>query len=397
MCEKNIRFCILRTLSLHFGSETVSRTVYHGTSLETAEIIRREGFKPSSDGLLGPGTYVARADKASKFAANCPRHGGSSGAVVKVRISFTRAKFVSFNDHVWLSEGYDACRAERTSMSPYPEWCLKSPSQVEVLEVRPIACGATLPAFEGEAMSLDVVRAKARQLGLEEVYFCRDLAVVAFASDAANPLQALIHCSAPKRPALGGSPRQWTNRHGPALDEEAAVRGALERLRREVSEAEAVLEDHKQRREEEARRQAEERKRQEEEQQRKAAEEAAELARQEAERQRQEEAARIAAASAALAAANAEKARVRTFRGTRCCFVIDSDHACEEMRKRQNSIESVTDLTLVGDGFFLARENGDSFWTRLPENLEARLREKDLWTKGAVKIRGGRSRRSILG
>lgn len=38
-----------------------SHTLYHGTSWEIAQIIRREGFKPSSDGCLGAGTYVARA------------------------------------------------------------------------------------------------------------------------------------------------------------------------------------------------------------------------------------------------------------------------------------------------------------------------------------------------
>jgi hypothetical protein len=105
-------------------------TLYHGTSRQAAELIRREGFKPSDGGCLGPGTYVARADKASKFASNCSRHGGDAGAVVEVRIAFNRAKFVAYDDHTWIAEGYDACRAERTSRSPHPEWCVKSPHQV---------------------------------------------------------------------------------------------------------------------------------------------------------------------------------------------------------------------------------------------------------------------------
>ena len=404
--------------------------LYHGTSWETAQIIQREGFKPSSDGLLGPGTYVAHADKASRFAANCPRHGGDAGAVVKVRITFTRAKYVSYNDRSWISEGFDACRAERTSSSPYPEWCLKSARQVEVLEIRSIACGSRLPAFEGENISLAVVRQKAKQAGLEEVHFSQQHSVASFATDAANfesprvnvyyetgtvidhprhahvelvrrkvdahKLEAIFreltggsavcHCSAPKRPAVGQSPRnQWTNAHGAAQAEEEAVRAALEKLRQEVSLAESVLKDHQQRREEKAKQEEEERRqavemaqREEAERQRKAAEAAAEVARQEAERQRQAEAARAAARAA-------EKIRVKKFRGTQCTFVIDNEHASEELRKRKNSIDTVTHLTLVGNGFFMARENGSSFWSNLPFSLGLRLQQEDLNTQGAVK------------
>ena len=43
------------------GGTSESHTLYHGTSWEIAQIIKREGFRPSSDGCLGPGTYVARA------------------------------------------------------------------------------------------------------------------------------------------------------------------------------------------------------------------------------------------------------------------------------------------------------------------------------------------------
>eukprot|EP00961_Rhodomonas_salina_P250279 3383451-Rhodomonas_salina.2 len=188
-----------------------------GTSLKTAEIIRREGFKPLSGGLLGPGTYVARADKASKFAANCQRHGGDTGAVVKVRITFTRAKYVSSDDRSWLSEGYDACRAERTSLSPYPEWCLKRPDQVEVLEVRSIACGDNLPAFEGEAMSLAVVRQKARQTnGLVEVYFNQQQNIVSFATDVDNPKSPQVDFI--MRPAL------WSTTHGRVMSRSSGAR-----------------------------------------------------------------------------------------------------------------------------------------------------------------------------
>ena len=110
----------------------------------------------SGGGCLGPGTYVAHADKASRFAANCTRHDGDSGSVLKVRVSFQRAKYASNHDHSWLT--HEACRAEHTSVSSLSEWCLKHARQIEVLEIRRIACGDTLPAFEDDAMSLSVVR-----------------------------------------------------------------------------------------------------------------------------------------------------------------------------------------------------------------------------------------------
>eukprot|EP00966_Prymnesium_polylepis_P278746 6439555-Prymnesium_polylepis.1 len=281
--------------------------LYHGTSWATAQLIQKQGFRPSTVGLLGPGVYIARADKASKFAANCQRHGGDSGAVVKVRITFTRPKYVEFNDNSWLSEGYDACRAERTSGSPHPEWCLKSTDQVEVLEVRPIPCGDELPAFEGEAMSLGTVRQHAASDGLYEVYFSAQLGVVSFASDAAladgsrvdvyyetgtvidrtqrnrtalvlrkvimsrlasilrdvanRPHSSSDACGCERHEALRKRPawdpsrsRQWMNRHGPVGAEEAEVLVVLQQLRQATAEAEAVLKDHEERRQEQLRR-----------------------------------------------------------------------------------------------------------------------------------------------
>ena len=408
--------------------------LYHGTSWETAQIIKNQGFKASSGGCLGGGTDVARADKASKFAANCPRHGGPSGAVIKVRITFTNAKYTNYNDQSWQSEGYDACRAEKTSASPHPEWCLKRAEQVEVLEIRPIACGEELPAFEGEALSLGAVRQCASTIGLSEVYFNEQLGVVSFATDAsdsqsprlnvyyatgtvidhrtqhdvprvrrkmdmhqlASVFQELsnkpyqpsdgCHCHQRKRPAHE-SPRshQWVNRHGAVGAEEHEASAVLGMLREEVAKAEAVLEDHKQRREEQARREAAERRleqerlqKEEEERQKRAAEAAAQAAREEQERHQQAERARIQALED-------EKRRRQDNRGTTCGYWLANSHATEELSKRHQTLKSVTHLTLLGDGFFLARENGDSFWSNLPSNLSARLVENDLNTKGVMK------------
>ena len=43
-------------------------TMYHGTSATAASLIELEGFRPSSDGMLGPGVYLSREPrKARKY------------------------------------------------------------------------------------------------------------------------------------------------------------------------------------------------------------------------------------------------------------------------------------------------------------------------------------------
>ena len=65
---------------------------WHGTSWKSAQKIYSEGFRRSQDGLLGPGVYVARRDKALKFAQNSERHGGTAGGLLKVVVSFSNPK-----------------------------------------------------------------------------------------------------------------------------------------------------------------------------------------------------------------------------------------------------------------------------------------------------------------
>jgi hypothetical protein len=85
----------------HVGGGEVFR-FFHGTSWETAQQILREGFKPSQDGCLGLGIYVARRDKAEKFAKQFTRHGGKVGGVVEVLVKVKNPKFVQTNDSLWL-------------------------------------------------------------------------------------------------------------------------------------------------------------------------------------------------------------------------------------------------------------------------------------------------------
>jgi hypothetical protein len=110
----------------------------HGTSWENAVSIREHGFATSADGCLGPGIYVGRTDKALNFAKSAIRHGGNCGGLVEVAVTIRKPKFVTSDDTTWQAEGYDACRAEGTTFSNKMEWCIKSPSQVQVLKIYPV-------------------------------------------------------------------------------------------------------------------------------------------------------------------------------------------------------------------------------------------------------------------
>ena len=109
--------------------------MYHGTSWENALEITASGFKKSYDGCLGAGVYVARYEKARKFALALNRHGGNMGGMVEVIIRFQHPKYVSWEDCTWQDEGYDACRADKTAASTNMEWCVAEPYQVRVLDI----------------------------------------------------------------------------------------------------------------------------------------------------------------------------------------------------------------------------------------------------------------------
>ena len=56
-------------------------TMYHGTTRSNARSIQREGFRPSSGGMLGPGVYCSRdINKARQY-------GGSNGVILKLEVS----------------------------------------------------------------------------------------------------------------------------------------------------------------------------------------------------------------------------------------------------------------------------------------------------------------------
>jgi hypothetical protein len=116
---------------------------YHGTSCEAALKIGHEGFIESVSGCLGQGIYVARREKAMRFAKDTARHGGEIGGMIEVLVTIKRPKYVNLNDTSWREEGHDACRAAQTSASMNMEWCIKDRSQVEVARLTKVPMQAT--------------------------------------------------------------------------------------------------------------------------------------------------------------------------------------------------------------------------------------------------------------
>ena len=82
---------------------------------------------------------MAREDKATRFAVlRAGQVGDDFGGLVELLVTFTNPKYVISNDSNWQAEGYDACRAERTTGSTNMEWCIRDPSQVHVIRIRAV-------------------------------------------------------------------------------------------------------------------------------------------------------------------------------------------------------------------------------------------------------------------
>ena len=102
-------------------------------------MIERDGFdlRLALKGQLGKGVYVARYDKALRFAENGAWHHGSDGGLIKVHVNVQNPKYVSDSRHRgrWWEEGHDACRVDRTPVSSNMEWCIRDPAQIRVLSI----------------------------------------------------------------------------------------------------------------------------------------------------------------------------------------------------------------------------------------------------------------------
>jgi hypothetical protein len=102
--------------------------MYHGTSVDNAKAILKEGFRPSTGGELGAGIYMAREDKAAGYAE---RASGRSHNSVVFKCQFTphAPKYVEKYSQVgdWRKEGHDAIRTYETGRSGKMEWCVSCP------------------------------------------------------------------------------------------------------------------------------------------------------------------------------------------------------------------------------------------------------------------------------
>mmetsp|Transcript_24787 Transcript_24787/g.57594 ORF Transcript_24787/g.57594 Transcript_24787/m.57594 type:complete len:207 (+) Transcript_24787:198-818(+) len=115
-------------------------TVYHGTSSRAAEAIKKFGFKPSKDGMLGAGVYVTPTlSKAEAFA-------GKDGEVVKLAANMGNVKVVDaraarehgFSETAWQKK-YDAAFVPQGEGVKPPEFCVREPLELLLWESEAVA------------------------------------------------------------------------------------------------------------------------------------------------------------------------------------------------------------------------------------------------------------------
>jgi hypothetical protein len=111
------------------GGQTIA--MYHGTSESNAASIETNGFRPSTDGMLGKGVYLSRdLMKARTYGA----------VVLHCSVRVGRVKAINTQGHElqrsWHDAGYDtawvppACGVVNSSME---ENCVYDPSRITVL------------------------------------------------------------------------------------------------------------------------------------------------------------------------------------------------------------------------------------------------------------------------
>ncbi len=122
--------------------------MYHGTTREAAEQIKRSGFRQSSHGMLGRGVYLSRdVQKASKYPLNLPE---DQRVVLRVKVNVGRVKKIDRQHHplqkTWHDHGYDTawcppdCGMVKSGLE---EDCVWDPNQITLSgEIRPKPQGA---------------------------------------------------------------------------------------------------------------------------------------------------------------------------------------------------------------------------------------------------------------
>ncbi|KAI1903776.1 hypothetical protein AGOR_G00030700 [Albula goreensis] len=113
--------------------------MYHGTSRAAAQQIMANGFRQSSDGILGQGVYISRdLHKASRYPLELPEH---ERVVLKLRVNVGRVKKIDRQGHpmqkTWHTKhGYDtAWIPPNCGMLPsdLEEDCVWDPRRITVI------------------------------------------------------------------------------------------------------------------------------------------------------------------------------------------------------------------------------------------------------------------------
>jgi hypothetical protein len=117
--------------------------MFHGTSVEAAELIKKTGFilSRADISMLGAGVYVTRdIQKACKYP---PGVSNSKRRVLKVRVDVGKVKIIDQQDHpmqktwhtehgydtAWVPPGVDMVESNRQ------ENCVYDPKRIKVMEV----------------------------------------------------------------------------------------------------------------------------------------------------------------------------------------------------------------------------------------------------------------------
>ncbi|XP_036444796.1 LOW QUALITY PROTEIN: grass carp reovirus (GCRV)-induced gene 2e [Colossoma macropomum] len=136
--------------------------MYHGTSRFAAQQIMACGFRPSADGMLGPGVYLSRdLNKASRYPLRLPAH---EKVVLRVRVNVGRVTTINYQYHpmqkTWHYHGYDtAWRPPSCGMVPcsLQEVCVWVPSRIQVTDVVYPRIEYVIPHNLSSVTSLDFI------------------------------------------------------------------------------------------------------------------------------------------------------------------------------------------------------------------------------------------------
>ena len=132
--------------------------MYHGTTQEVANAILKNGFQPSTKGMLGPGVYLSRdLQKASRYPIKLHEH---KRVVLRVKVNVGQVKKIDNQHHpdrtTWHDCGYDtAWVPPHCGMVPsgLEEDCVWDPARITVMGIiapkvkRPLPARAGFPRF----------------------------------------------------------------------------------------------------------------------------------------------------------------------------------------------------------------------------------------------------------